>query len=197
VKAQNYEIGAKLDWLDGELSTTAALFRTEITNAQINDPEHPGAIVLAGNQKVDGIELNATGHLTQDWEILAGFIYLDPRTVSNPTPGVSGRLLINSARAAANLWTEYYIDDHWEVGTGGNFLGRRYADLANTATIPSYFVWNGMVEYKVNDNYSLQMNITNIMDRVYYDNAYYTSPSENHITPGAGRTFTFVAHANF
>jgi len=197
VKAQNYEVGAKLDWLDGKLSTTAALFRTEITNAQINDPEHPGAIVLAGNQKVDGIELNATGHLTQDWEILAGFIYLDPRTVSNPTPGVSGRLLINSARAAANLWTEYYIDDHWEVGTGGNFLGRRYADLANTATIPSYFVWNGMVEYKVNDNYSLQMNITNIMDRVYYDNAYYTSPSENHITPGAGRTFTFVAHANF
>lgn len=197
VKAQNYEIGAKLDWLDGKLSTTAALFRTEITNAQINDPEHPGVITLAGNQKVDGVELNATGHITEDWEILAGFIYLDPRTVSNPTPGVSGRLLINSARAAANLWTEYYIDDHWEVGTGGNFLGRRYADLANTATIPSYFVWNGMVEYTVNDRYSLQMNITNILDRTYYDNAYYTSPSENHITPGAGRTFTFVAHANF
>ena len=197
VKAQNYEVGAKLQWLDGKLSTTAALFRTEITNAQINDPEHPGVITLAGNQKVDGVELNATGHLTQDLEILAGFIYLDPRTVSNPTPGVSGRLLINSARAAANLWTEYYIDDQWEVGTGLNFLGRRYADLANTATIPSYWVWNGMVEYKLNDSYSLQMNITNITDKVYYDNAYYTSPSENHITPGAGRTFTFVARANF
>ncbi|HEX4507432.1 MAG TPA: TonB-dependent siderophore receptor [Alphaproteobacteria bacterium] len=197
VKAQNYEVGAKLDWLDGKLSTTAALFRTEITNAQINDPEHPGVIVLAGNQKVDGVELNATGHLTEDWEILAGFIYLDPRTVSNPTPGVSGRLLINSARAAANLWTEYYLDDHWEVGTGLNFLGRRYADLANTASIPSYWVWNGMVEYKLNESYSLQMNITNITDENYYDNAYYTSPSENHITPGAGRTFTFVARANF
>jgi catecholate siderophore receptor len=197
VKAENYEVGAKLDWLDGKLSTTAALFRTEVSNAQINDPEHPGVIILAGNQRVDGVELNATGHITQDWEILAGFTYLDPRTVFNPTPGVTGRLLINSARAAANLWTEYYIDDHWEVGTGGNFLGRRYADLANTATIPSYWVWNGMVEYKVNDNYSLQMNITNILDRVYYDNAYYTSESENHIIPGAGRTFTFTAKANF
>ena len=112
-------------------------------------------------------------------------------------PANVGKLLINSARAAANVWTEYYIDDHWEVGTGGNFLGRRYADLANTATIPSYFVWNGMVAYKVNDNYSLQMNITNILDRTYYDNAYYTSASENHITPGAGRTFTFTARASF
>ena len=197
VKAQNYEVGAKMDWLDGKLTTTAALFRTEVTNAQINDPEHPGVIILAGNQQVDGVELNATGHITQDWEILAGFTYLDPRTSYNPTPGVTGRLLINSARAAANLWTEYYIDDHWEIGTGGNFLGRRYADLANTATIPSYWLWNSMVEYKVNDNYSLQMNINNILDRVYYDNAYYTSASENHILPGAGRTFTFTAKANF
>jgi catecholate siderophore receptor len=197
VKAQNYEVGAKMDWLDGKLTTTAALFRTEVTNAQINDPEHPGVVILAGNQQVDGVELNATGHITQDWEILAGFTYLDPRTSYNPTPGVTGRLLINSARAAANLWTEYYIDDHWEIGTGGNFLGRRYADLANTATIPSYWVWNGMVSYKVNENYSLQMNINNIMDRVYYDNAYYTSASENHILPGAGRTFTFTAKANF
>ena len=69
--------------------------------------------------------------------------------------------------------------------------------LQNTASIPSYFVWNGMVAYKVNENYSIQMNITNITDETYYDNAYYTSASENHITPGAGRTFTFTARANF
>jgi catecholate siderophore receptor len=197
VKADTYEVGAKLDWLNGTLTTTAALFRTEVNNAQINDPERPGIVILAGNQRVDGIELDVTGHITQDWEILAGFIYLDPKTVFSTTPGATGKLLINTARAQANLWTEYYLDDHWEVGTGGNFLGRRYADLANTASIPSYFIWNGMVSYRVNENYSIQMNINNIMDRTYYDNSYFANNAENHVTPGAGRTFTFLAKANF
>jgi catecholate siderophore receptor len=197
VKAQNYEIGAKTDWLNGALSVTAALFRTEVTNAQINDPARPGIVILAGNQRVDGLELGVSGHITKDWEILTGYTYLDPKTVSSLTPSNDGKVLINAARSAFNIWTEYYLDDQWEVGTGGNFLGRRYADLANTATIPSYFVWNGMVSYKINEQFSVQMNVTNLLNRNYYDNAYFASNSENHVTPGAGRTFTFTARAHF
>jgi catecholate siderophore receptor len=83
------------------------------------------------------------------------------------------------------------------VGTGGNFLGRRYADIANTASITSYFVWNGMVTYKVNDRLSFQVNASNLLDKVYYDNSYFTSAAENHVIPGAGRTFTFTARAHF
>jgi len=197
VKAETYEVGAKTDWLDGTLTATAALFRTEVSNAQNNDPERPGVVVLAGNQRVDGLELGVTGHITENWEILAGYTYLDPKTVSSLVPGATGEMMVNAARNAFNVWTEYYIDDHWEVGTGGNYLGKRYADLQNTASIPSYFIWNGMVAYKVNDNYEIQMNITNITDERYFDNAYYSSPSEAHVTPGAGRTFTFLARASF
>jgi catecholate siderophore receptor len=76
-------------------------------------------------------------------------------------------------------------------------LSKRYADLDNTASLPSYFVWNGMVSYRVNDNYSLQMNVTNLLDRRYYDGVYYADETENHAIPGAGRTFTFTARANF
>ncbi len=197
VKADTYEVGAKTEWLDGKMEVTAALFRTEVQNAQNSDPERPGQIILAGNQRVDGLEIGVSGHITDNWEILAGFTYLDPKTVFSLVPGTTGMVMVNAARAQGNLWTEYYIDDHWEVGTGFNFLGRRYADLQNTASVPSYFLWNGMVEYKVNENYSLQMNITNITDETYYDNSYFASGAENHITPGAGRTFTFLASAHF
>ncbi len=197
VKADTYEVGAKADWLNGTLTTTAALFRTEVSNAQNNDPERPGVVVLAGNQRVDGLELGVTGHITEDWEILAGYTYLDPKTVSSLVPGATGEMLPNAAHHAFNIWTEYYLDDRWEIGTGGNYLGKRYADLQNTASIPSYFVWNGMVAYKIDDNYKIQMNITNITDERYFDNAYYSSPSEAHVTPGAGRTFTFLATAHF
>jgi catecholate siderophore receptor len=197
VKATTYEVGAKTDWLDGQLVFTAALFRTELTNAQIADPERPGIVISAGNQKVDGLELNVTGHITENWEILAGYIYLNPITVGATDPENRGKLLVNTARHQANLWTEYYIDDHWEVGTGGNFLGKRYADLANTASLPAYFVWNGMVAYRLNDHYSVQMNVNNLLDRRYYDGSYYADATENHAIPGAGRTFTFLAKANF
>jgi len=197
VKAENYEVGAKAVWLDGLLTTTAALFRTQVDNAVITDPERPGVVISEGNQRVDGFELDASGRITPDWEILAGYIHLYPVTIGGADPANDGKLLFNTARNAVNLWTEYYLDNHWEVGTGGNFLGKRYADLANTTEIPSYFLWNGMVSYKVNDNYSLQMNVTNLLDRRYFDGAYFADHSENHVNPGAGRTFTFTARANF
>jgi catecholate siderophore receptor len=197
VKATSYEVGAKTAWLDGKLLATAALFRTQVDNALTNDPDDPSITILAGNQRVDGFELGVSGHITDDWEVLAGYTYLDAKTISSGTAVDVGKFLQNAARNAVNLWTEYYLDDHWEVGTGGNFLGRRYADMAQTASIPSYFVWNGMVNYKLNDNYSLQMNVTNLLDRTYYDSSYFTSASENHVIPGAGRTFTFTARAHF
>jgi catecholate siderophore receptor len=197
VKAETYEVGAKTVWLDGLLTATAALFRTEVTNAKISDPERPGIIIDQGNQQVDGIELNVSGRITPDWEILAGYIYLDPKTLGGADANANGKMIVNAARNAFNIWTEYYLDDHWEVGTGGNFLGKRYADLDNTASVPSYFVWNGMVAYKVNDHYSLQMNVINLTDKLYFDGTYYADETENHAIPGAGRTFTFTAKANF
>ena len=197
VKAETYEVGAKTIWLNGALTATAALFRTDVSNAKISDPERPGVIIDQGNQQVDGIELNVSGHITPDWEILAGYIYLDPKTIGGADPDAAGKQIVNAARNAFNIWTEYYLDDHWEVGTGGNFLGKRYADLDNTASLPSYFVWNGMVTYKVNERYSLQMNVTNLLDTRYYDGVYYADETENHAIPGAGRTFTFTARASF
>ena len=197
VKANSIEAGAKTDWLDGRLSLTGAIFRIEVDNAQTNDPDHPNAVILAGNQRVNGIELGASGHLSENWEILAGYTYLDAKTIASGTPGATGKFLMNTARNAFNLWTEYYVDDHWEIGTGGNFLGRRYGDLQNTASIPSYFLWNAMIAYKVDEHYDVQMNVTNLLDRAYDDNSYFNTAAENHITPGAGRTFTFVAHAHF
>jgi catecholate siderophore receptor len=197
VKAKSYEAGAKTDWLNGELSVTGALFRIEVDNAQTNDPDHPSVTILAGNQRVNGFEAGVTGHITQDWEILAGYTYLDAKTIAAGTPAYVGKFLMNTARNAVNLWTEYYLSSEWEVGTGGNFLGRRYADIANTASITSYFVWNGMVTYKVNDRLSFQVNASNLLDKVYYDNSYFTSAAENHVIPGAGRTFTFTARAHF
>jgi catecholate siderophore receptor len=197
VKATTYEAGAKSSWIDGRLSTTAALFRTEVDNAQTNDPENPTLTVLNGDQRVDGLELGATGYLTKHLEIVAGYTYLDGKTLSSGTPAYVGQAMPNVARNALNLWLEYELTDAWEIGGGGNWLGPRYADSGQTATIPGFVVWNAMASYKLSRTVSLQLNVLNLTNKVYYENSYYTSAAENHIFPGAGRAARLTIRATF
>ena len=197
VKAKSYEIGAKNSWLDGQLSTTAALFHTEVDNAQTNDPENPTLTVLNGDQRVQGAELGASGYLTKHLEINAGYTYLDGKTISSGNSTYVGQQLPNVARHALNCWTEYELTDAWEVGTGGNWLGARYADSAQQATIPGYVVWNAMTSYKLSKTFFVQLNVINLTNKLYYDNSYYTSASENHVIPGAGRTAKLTVRMTF
>jgi catecholate siderophore receptor len=197
VKATTYEAGAKTAWLDGMFSTTAAVFRTEVDNAQTNDPENPTLTILNGDQRVDGVELGASGYLTKHLEIVAGYTYLDGKTLSSGTAAYVGKAMPNVARNALNIWAEYELTDAWEVGAGGNWLGARYADSAQTAAIPGYVVWNAMASYKVSSAVSLQLNVFNLTNKLYYDSAYYTSAAENHVIPGVARTARLTIRASF
>jgi catecholate siderophore receptor len=101
------------------------------------------------------------------------------------------------AKNAVNLWTVYEFGEKYKIGFGGNYLGRRYADFGEQASIPAYVVFNAMVAYKMNDAITLQVNGTNLGNKVFYDAAYYTSVGENHVIPGPGRTFTLTTGIKF
>ena len=188
VKGKTYEVGTKDQLLEGLLLFTGALFHTVVDNAQTNDPENPGLTVLNGDQRVNGLETQLTGYLTQHLEITAGYTYLDGKTLSSGTAAYVGQPLQNVAKNAANLWTEYEFTDQWEAGVGANWLDRRYADFGGKVTVPGYVVWNAMVSYKVTKDLALQLNGINLFNRLYWDAPYYTSAAENHVLPGAGRS---------
>ena len=188
VKAETYEAGAKSEWLDSQLELTAAVFHTEVDNAQTNDPDNPSITVLNGDERVEGVELAAAGHLTQNWEIFSGYTYLDGRTIASGTAADVGKVMPNTAHNALNLWTEYYLSRSVEVGAGANWLSHRYADSAEMAYVPGYVVWNAMAQWHVSSNVDLQLNGYNLFNRLYYDGLYYTSAAENHAIPGAGRS---------
>ena len=197
VKAKSYEIGTKQSLLDGGLLVTGALFHTEVDNAQTNDPENPTVTTLNGDQRVQGAELGASGYLTKHLEVTAGYTYLDAVTLSSGTAAYVGKDLANVARHAVNLWTEYEISDAWEVGLGGNYLGHRFADFGETASLPGYVVLNAMAAYKVNRNVAFQVNVLNLANKLYYDSVYYTSAAENHVIPGAGRSARLTVKVGF
>ena len=197
VKAKTYEAGVKTDWLNKRLSINGALFRTQVDNAQTNDPDNPTVTTLAGNQKVDGGEIGVSGHITDDWEVFGGYTYLDGQTVASGNASYVGKQLQNVAKNAVNLWTVYELGETYKFGFGGNYLGKRYADYGEQASIPSYVVFNAMVAYKVNDAITVQLNGFNLGNTLYYDSAYYTSVGENHVIPGPGRTFTLTTGVKF
>lgn len=193
VKARSFELGAKWDWMGGKLTTTGAIFRTQIDNAQTTDIDHPTRLILGGNQRVDGFELGINGHLTDRWEIIAGYTYLDGKTVASNTPGIVGKRLNDVAHNAVNLWTEYYVTDRIELGVGGNYLSKRYADLANTAELPSYVLVDAMASYKLNPHVELRVNVNNLTNKLAFQSVYYANAEENHVIPVPGRTALFSA----
>jgi catecholate siderophore receptor len=196
VKAKSYETGAKESLLGDGLLLSAAVFRTEVDNAQTNDPDNPTLTILNGNQRVDGLQLQASGHLTRNCELFAGYSALDGKTLSSGTAAYVGKELPNVAHNTLNLWTEYYLPRGIEIGGGGNWVGPRFADSGETARLPGYVVWNAMVSYQLTKNASLQLNGLNLFNRYYFSAPYYTSVSENHVIPGAGRSATLSINVN-
>ena len=193
-----YELGAKTRWLGGLLFVNASLFRIETANALVSDPDDPTLQEMPGNhQRVDGFQISATGHINEQWEISANYTYLSPKIVGSVDPTEIGNVIPNTARNLANIWTEYEITDDWEIGTGLNYVGHRYADNQNTENVPSFVLWNGMVSWQVNDNLKAQIDIYNITDEVYYTGSYFSDPTENHVLIGAGRSALLTVSTTF
>ncbi len=193
VKAKTYEVGAKVGLSGGKLTTTAAVFRTEIGNAQTTDPDHPTFLILGGDQRVDGIELGATGHLTDKWEIIAGYTYLDGKTRRSTNTAIVGERLQNVAHNAVNLWTEYEFSDHFELGVGGNYLSKRYADFGEQAALPSYILVDAMAAFNLNQHLTFRVDANNVFNKLAYQGNYYSTAEENHVVPSPGRTVLFTA----
>jgi len=91
----------------------------------------------------------------------------------------------------------YEFSEAFEVGVGGNWLDHRFADYAESATIPGYIVWNAMASYRLNRSLFLQLNVLKLTNKLHYDGSYYTSASENHVIPGAGRSARLSIGVNF
>jgi outer membrane receptor for monomeric catechols len=99
-----------------------------------------------------------------------------------------GAPLQNTAPDQANVWLVYEFQNPWKVGVGSSYLSRRAADIANTAHVPGYVTFDAMASYRINSHVALQVNGYNLANRYYYANSYFSSPAENHVIPGAGRT---------
>jgi catecholate siderophore receptor len=196
---KTYEAGAKFQFpfMGGALALASSVFRTEMTNARVADPDNPTLQQLAGDLRVQGVEVDLSGYITPQVEILANYTYLDAKNTTPTSAGLTVNPLQNTAPNQANLWAEYQPTRDWKFGTGLNYLDERPADVSGQAFVPAYLTWDAMFSYRLNRHLTLQVNAYNLTNELYFTNSYFSSPTENHVVPGPGRTVLFTASGRF
>ncbi|CAM2138644.1 catecholate siderophore receptor [Pararobbsia alpina] len=188
---RSYEVGGKWDLLDGNLSTNAALFRIDKTNARTQ--VSTGVYSLDGNIRVDGFQAGASGRLTHNWLIYAGYTYLDA-TILEARDGTQGKTPANVPKHTFTLWTTYEPLPHWEIGGGMTYLSSRYAANNDFVSVGGYTRFDATVAYR-QPKYDVRVNLLNLTNKYYYDALI---PSDGgRAVPGIGRAVLLTGTYRF
>lgn len=192
-KTRTFETGVKWDLFDAGLSLTAGLFRIEKTNARTPgiDPNDPPT-VLEGRQRVEGIELSAAGRVTRQWDVFAGLAVMDSEVEASNTAGEEGAELGLTPTTSFNAWTTYRLPGGISVGGGAQYLASVFRNTTSGESVPSYWIFNFMASYPVNESLTLRLNVTNLTDEAYIDRI-----GGGHHIPGLGRQFILTSNFSF
>ncbi|MED5500183.1 MAG: TonB-dependent siderophore receptor [Pseudomonadota bacterium] len=167
-EGEQYEVGIKGAYFGGNLNARISAFRLYDDNyaASVVNEDYSADI---GKRRIQGAEFEVTGALTPQWDIIAGYTYLDTEVERGDTEATFALMPHN----AVNLWTQYAFApgplDGWHVG-GGVTAMSDFHTLSNAPRInaPGYAIVDAMVCYDFSSHLSGQLNFNNIFDRDYY-----------------------------
>ncbi|MEO8103818.1 MAG: TonB-dependent siderophore receptor [Betaproteobacteria bacterium] len=184
-KNRNIEIGAKWELFDGNLSLRTALFRSEKTNERNTDLAVTVAEnLLSGKRHTNGVEIEAAGLITPNWQVFAGAARMSAR-IDNATgqqANTLGKVPINTPAYTVSLWSVYKVTENWRVGAGLEAVGKRFGNATDTAEAPAYTRSDGMISYERNA-FAVKLNVLNAFNRKIYEGVY-----QGHVVPGTART---------
>lgn len=187
-----YEGGVKSDWLDGRLATTLSIYRLEMYNKRSKDPLDPTKVILTGLQRTEGIELSARAQLTDELYLRGGIAIQDAEQVKADAD-LQGKRPMNVSRQNGELFAGYQSGKQgWFGETGVTAVGDRFADNANTTTLPGYARFDARAGYRW-QQWEAQLSVENLTDHDYFVSA--TSASQ--IMPGTPRQLHLSAAYRF
>ncbi len=190
-----WEAGAKINLLGGRLGLTGALFRVTKGNSVQTDPTTGDLVQTNETQRVQGVELGATGKITDAWTVQFAYAYMQSEILSATPANAAtvGNQVSFVPEHAASLWTTYDVAPLMSlpgkllVGGGVTYQGEYFVNSQNTAIIPASLIYNGLVSYELG-KYRVALNAYNLTDELYYDTAF-----GNRAVVAAGRTVMLTA----
>jgi len=185
IEGETYEFGTKGELFGGRLNISSALYYTKRENEAISTGT--GYYVATGQVISKGIDTEISGELAPGWQAIVGYtLNLNKQRAGNNANLDGGRVSSQTPKHLFKFFTTYQLPgefDRWKVGLGATiqsdssksgFVQHRLPNGGlSTAEAYSfdqagYAVWNSLVEYKIDDHWTAQVNANNIFDKTYY-----------------------------
>ena len=175
------EVGAKAYLLDNALMLNAAIFQIDQEQPQTNTD---GDVISKIEARHQGIELEARGQISEQWDISIGYSFLDAedKETGKKPNDVSDHLF--------SLWSTYQLDDNWRLGGGVKHVGDRYAGNNEAVALGDYTTVDLMAAYTIG-RHKVQANAYNVFDEKYILGATNGTSGTNQIGYGAPAEFMF------
>ena len=193
MSSKMFEGGLKTEWLNGKLNASIAYFNIHRKNVLTDDPNDSNELKKQGaDQRSQGVELEVTGRILPNWQINAGYSFIDANLKEN---GEKYRKE-NTPKHSFNFWTRYDVTQgtlqNFGIGIGGNYVGEKIAWIDRSLTVPSYMVVDAAVYYKLK-KVQLAVNVGNVFNKTYWLGAFdYTR-----LFPGTPRNVMFNIKYSF
>lgn len=165
---KQWELGVKYQPVGTDSLYTAAVFDVREENRQVPDPTDPTVSAQVGESRVRGLELEAQVAVTDAWDVIGNYTYLDTEVLKG-TPGVDeGNRLPSVPQHMASLWNTYRFNvagiPGFRVGAGVRYVGASYDDPIKTDSTTLY---DAMAGYRY-ENWDFSVTGTNLADDSYY-----------------------------
>jgi iron complex outermembrane recepter protein len=182
-KSQQTEIG--LRFKQSNFSGSVSLFRIERVNVATADPIDPDFMINAGEQKADGIELEAEWDLNSQIQLLLGYAYIDGE-ITRSNDGDQGSRIGDLPEHNAKLDIRYQLNDNWNIRAGWSSISDRLLANASNYELDSYQLVNASIGYQQSD-WSANLFLNNLLDEEYYS----ASGNRFVVIPGDPRSVSF------
>lgn len=190
--AINFEIGNKLELMNGQLLITAALFQLELDDVVAEAADGSGELVNTGEQRNRGFSVSADGALNERWSIIANYTHLNAEITKATEEADAGARVGLVPRNQFSVWTRFAISPHWGLAAGIHGESEKYTSYSNNVTLPQYMVGDLMGWYQT-DNFRAQVNLNNVSDKHYFP----TASSDYEIMPGEPRNVMLTLGFNY
>ncbi|WP_248768404.1 TonB-dependent receptor [Pseudomonas sp. MWU12-2345] len=177
-QSKAWEIGTKLD-IPGRITATAAIYDIHKRNVLVSVADGlTTQYSIAGQVRSRGLELDASGQLSDRWSLIGSYAYTDAQVTKDAN--YQGNRLQNVAKNAGSLSAVYDFGsimgggDKLRAGAGARYIGHRTGDAANTFDLPGYTVADAFATYDTKlegQKVKFQLNVKNLFNKVYYTSA--------------------------
>jgi iron complex outermembrane receptor protein len=188
LKGVQHELGIRHSHdtpLGKPLKANVSLYQIRQENVTTRDPTDPGALVLTGTTRSEGVEASLEAPLSQTLSLGAGYNYNDACIVEN-NDGNAGHWLHNIPRQSGALILDYTPKPGTEYTVGAVHTGKRPGDDANSFEVPAYTRLDVGAEWQLSKKTTLKAGVRNVLDTDYVADA----EGVDFIVQGRKRTLT-------